>query len=178
MKKLLSTILLMGLVSLLHAQEIPKIELKNSLKVGFAKGLAGGLDLEYEHKFKAQSSMGVNLYYGFDNYIVSQNISVVPYYRFYFNNPGKREFKGFFGQAFAGYYNGESSVYYYDYYNSYTTSYDENYNSMGLGFALGYKLVSSNGFTIQPTLGAARRLFGTAYTDVLFQGDLYIGYTF
>lgn len=176
MKKLITLLFVLGIYANIKGQEIEVPNLKNSVKVGFAKGLAGGLDLEYELKLQPQSSVGINLYYGFDNYVVNQNISVVPYYRFYFNKPGKREFKGFFAQAFAGYYNG-ASYYYYDYYSSY---YEEpsNYNSMGLGFAFGYKLISSNGFTIQPTLGGARRLFGNADTDVFFQGDLYIGYTF
>lgn len=175
MKKVLIPLLSMALCGTLTAQEATKKTLNNSIKVGFLKGLAGGLDLEYEKKFKAQGAFGINLYYGFDCDVVSQNISVVPYYRFYFNNPGKREFKGFFGQAFAGYYTGNgynNLEYAYSYY-----SYID-YHSLGLGFALGYKLVSSNGFTIQPTIGAARRFIGYAETNALFQGDLYVGYTF
>lgn len=142
----------------------------HEIKLGVIKALAGPiLDIEYEYNLNRSSSFGGNLGLNFNqDYIY--DISLSSFYRMYFTESKEYGTKGFFAQAFLGYYAGESDVFGFE---------DEKFNTIALGFGVGKKWTNKKGFIFQLGFGVGRTLFGNRATpEFIVQGDAYIGYRF
>lgn len=153
---------------------------KNEIKLGAVKMIAGPvLDLEYERILTGYSSLGGNIVAALsdDNYLY--DFSITPYFRMYFTQSKEYGTKGFFAQAFMGYYNGTDYVYYYDGPQGYPVEDEVNWDSLGAGLGIGGKWVNKGGFVFQLVIGIGRNFIGDTYVqEILFQGDAYIGYRF
>ena len=152
---------------------------KNEIKLGAVKMIAGPvLDLEYERVLSGYSSLGINMVavLGDDNYLY--DFSLTPYFRMYFTQAKEYGTKGFFAQAFMGYYNGKGYI--YDYNGmGYPAEEEVKWNSFGAGLGIGTKWVNKQGFVFQLVIGIGRNFTDNVYSEqILFQGDAYIGYRF
>ena len=152
---------------------------KNEIKLGAVKMIAGPiLDLEYERIITGYSSLGINLVADLndDNYFY--DFSLTPYFRMYFTQAKEYGTKGFFAQAFMGYFTGKEYV--YDYNGpGYPAGEEINWNSFGAGLSIGTKWVNKQGFVFQLVAGIGRNFIDNGYADqIFFQGDAYIGYRF
>lgn len=156
----------------------PLEERKNELKLGAVKLILGPiLDLEYERIFSKYSSLGGNMVINLNPDNNYNTFSFSPYYRMYFSRQRDYGTSGFFAQGFMGYYTGKSDEIYMDGFNP---VYDEDsWNAFGAGLSLGGKWVNKQGFSFQIIGGIGRMISGDdLVTDVVFQGDLFVGYRF
>ncbi len=155
---------------------------KNEIKLGALKMIGGPiLDLEYERILTGYSSLGMNMVadLGDNNYLY--DFSLTPYFRMYFTQSKEYGTKGFFAQAFMGYYAGKDYVYNYNGpgYPYYPVEKEVNWNSFGAGLGIGTKWVNKQGFVFQLVIGIGRNFIDNGYAEqILFQGDAYIGYRF
>ncbi|HEX8574988.1 MAG TPA: hypothetical protein VF677_01705, partial [Flavobacterium sp.] len=120
------------------------------------------------------ASLLVNLDSGNDYF---ENFSITPFARFYFQETKEFGAKGFFVEGFGKYSigNRERLNYYYDYIDLDK----ENYSAASLGIALGKKWINRTGFVFEVLIGAGRTLGNTDVApDVMFRGDLNLGYRF
>ncbi len=158
---------------------VPVEARKNEIKLGAVKMIAGPiLDLEYERILTGYSSIGINMVadLGDNNYLY--DFSLTPYFRMYFTQSKEYGTKGFFAQAFMGYYSGKE--YSYDYNGPGSPVENEiNWNSFGAGLGIGTKWVNKQGFVFQLVAGIGRNFIDNGYAQqIVFQGDAYIGYRF
>lgn len=151
---------------------------RNELKLGAVKLIAGPiLDLEYERVLTGYSSLGGNMVVNLDNDDDFYNFSVSPFFRMYFTQSREFGSKGFFAQAFMGYYTGKDYDYNYDF--PYTEYEEKTWNSFGAGLSIGSKWVNKQGFVFQLVIGIGRNIIGDDFADdIIFQGDAYLGYRF
>lgn len=171
------------------SQEVEKksiFDRKHEVKFGSIKMLAGTIfegTYEYIHSkdFTYGSSILVNLDKEND-YL--EDFSVTPFARFYFQESKEYGAKGFFVEGFVKYASGKNfSPYDYVNYDEYgnLVSYEHKlkYNAASLGLALGKKWINSSGFVFEILGGISRNIGNSSNTpDVLFRGDLNIGYRF
>lgn len=158
----------------------PIEERKNEIKLGAVKMIAGPiLDIEYERILTPYSSLGGNVVadLGENNYLY--NFSLTPYYRMYFTQNKEYGTKGFFAQAFMGYYTGDYTEYNYNYTAYLFNTGEKKWNSFGAGLSVGSKWINKQGFVFQLVFGIGRNFTNKDYIDnIIFQGDAYIGYRF
>lgn len=149
---------------------------KNELKLGAIKLIGGPIiDIEYERVLTKYSSVGGNMVATLSDDVYIYDFSLSPYFRMYFTQNKEYGTKGFFAQAFMGYYTGKE--YTYDYFAQQSS--DENWSSFGAGLSVGSKWVNKQGFVFQLVVGLGRNFTDNDYIgDMIFQGDAYIGYRF
>jgi len=143
---------------------------KHEIKLGVIKALAGPiLDFEYEQILNKYSSFGGNTIINFNQGNYLYDFSLSPFYRVYFTETTEYGSKGFFAQAFLGYYNGENNID-FDY---------KKFNSIGIGFSIGKKWVNKHGVVFQLLIGGGRTISSTeSAPKAIFQGDIFVGYRF
>lgn len=153
---------------------------KNELKLGAVKLIAGPiLDLEYERVLSSYSSLGANMVVALSDGVFMYDFSLNPYFRMYFTQSKEYGSKGFFAQAFMGYYTGKDYFYDYNANNGFGQSEERNWNSFGAGLGIGTKWVNKHGFVFQLVFGIGRNFIGDVYAqEIILQGDAYIGYRF
>ena len=153
-------------------------ENRHEFRIDAAEGLiVPAIDINYEYIISKYSGVGVGTYIGLNdgdnNY---QDFAISPYYRQYFFN--KKDFgaRGFFGEGVVQYSTGKAFE--RDFFGNET--FDETtWNAFGIGFAIGQKWVSNNGFVIEISLGGGRN-FGTndITPEGFFRGGVSVGYRF
>ncbi len=152
----------------------------NELKVGAVKLLAGPiLDLEYERILSKFTSYGGNIVVQLEKNTYLYDFSISPFFRMYFTETKEYGSKGFFAQAFIGYYWGEGQ--YYDIHDDiyYFDGRTKRFNVFGTGFGIGKKWVNKQGFVLQILMGGGRTIGGkTTAPGELFHGDVAVGYRF
>jgi hypothetical protein len=112
-----------------------------------------------------------------DNQDDYQTFTIAPYYRQYFFNKKDYGARGLFAEGLLQYGTGDD--YYGDYYYEQTFGDNTNskWNAFGIGFALGQKWVSQNGFILEISLGGGR-YFGNeeGAPEGFFRGGILVGY--
>jgi hypothetical protein len=152
-------------------------ERKHEIKVGAVKLLAGPIfEGTYEYiqskNFTYGSSILINLTKNSD---YTEDFSVTPFARFYFQETKEYGAKGFFVEGFAKFFTGKYTP--ENLYNGGPT--EENYSAGALGLALGKKWINSSGFVFETLVGVGRTIgSGASNIDAVFRGDLSLGYRF
>jgi hypothetical protein len=161
-------------------QEKEKVSIfsrKHELKVG-AIHLLGGPILEgtYEYIYSKDFTYGTSVLISLDskNYY-DEEFSVTPFARFYFQETKEYGAQGFFVEGFGKYVSGK---YIPELLNISSTNIPKSYSSVALGIGLGKKWINSSGFVFETLVGVGRTLGGGDKPDVIFRGDLLIGYRF
>lgn len=150
---------------------------KHEFRIDAIEGLAvPALDVSYEYVLSRYSGVGasINFLLESDNDF-NQNFSFTPYYRQYFFNKKDYGARGFFAEGLIQYATGEGRL--FDFNNN--TEEDESWSQFGIGFAVGQKWVSRNGFVIELLAGGGRYFGGEDFApDGFFRGGINIGYRF
>lgn len=150
---------------------------RNELNINLLTPLWGSIELNYERILNENSSYGIagNLGISKDYYNSS---FLLGFYRIYF---GKKINNGFFIEANSGFSSIEEGYGHIDYYSSYQNSYStDRYNGLGVGVAIGYKLLAKNGVVCQ-IFGGLGRNFGSNYdhyTPIFPRSGITIGKRF
>ncbi len=156
---------------------------KNELKGNGLLLLTGFPEFSYERIINDESSFGVSMGFAIDESITSK-FQLTPYYRHFF---GKKPASGFYAEGFTMLNSVKPEIYDYIYFpatNSYiesTTS--ESYTNFAVGFGLGGKWVSKNGFIFEIGAGVGRNLTNSDkndFYDTTFvgRGGITFGYRF
>lgn len=187
MKKILLT-LFMGASTIAFSQETETTDdhlnrdRKHEIRLDAFEVLAiNTLELNYEYIISKYSGVGAAISIGwdegdnFDNY---QNFAFTPYFRQYFFN--KKDFgaRGLFAEGLLQVASGERLfVDFLEGGGSTTTTND--WTNFGIGFALGQKWVSRNGFVLEISIGGGR-YFGNAddSPEGFVRGGILVGYRF
>lgn len=149
---------------------------------------AGALNISYEHILNEESGIGANLILSSGEEL-NTTFSLTPYYRFYF---GRKPAAGFFFEGFTSINsfkydvitdsNGLNSIFYGQVIERKSTT------DLGVGFGLGGKWVTKNGFIFEINSGIGRNLLnnytsgnsnGLKTSDKIFgRGGVSFGYRF
>ncbi len=173
MKKILVIIVLF--VSFFgFAQDKASVFKRNhEIKIG-AIHLLGGPILEgtYEYIYSKDFTYGTSVLIDLNskNYY-EEEFSVTPFARFYFQETKEYGAQGFFVEGFAKYLSGKYSPIF-----SYNTP--KSYSTAALGLGLGKKWTNSSGFVFEILGGVGRTIGGGDQPDVIFRGDIGLGYRF
>lgn len=149
---------------------------KNEVKIGGIKLLAGPIfEGTYEYIYSKDFTFGgsalLNLNTGND---YSEDFSLTPFARFYFQESKEYGAYGFFVEGFAKYFSGKYvAIYIYEEENK------KKFSAAALGLSLGKKWVNNSGFVFEILVGLGRTLGNSNNApDAVFRGDLNIGYRF
>lgn len=157
-------ILALFISGFLSAQEELKISITDALALKT-------LNASYEHYFDEQTSLGVSGLFNFEkesaDFRYNEDVVITPFVRHYFST---ESLWNFFGEFFFSYSKGEDKV---------TTSNTViDFTGGALGLAVGYKYISSGGFTVDTHVGVGRYLFGKETPILIPRIGLNIGYQF
>ena len=158
---------------------------KHEFRIDALEGLlVPALDISYEYVLSKYSGFGASINIAFDNdddIDFRQKFAITPYYRQYFFN--KKDFgaRGFFAEGLLQYASGDTNSFSVVN-NSDVIITEETWNRFGVGFAIGQKWVSRNGFVIELSLGGGR-YFGNDEENFdipegFFRGGVSVGYRF
>ncbi|MDC8006344.1 DUF3575 domain-containing protein [Aureisphaera galaxeae] len=182
MKKKILTLFLMGMTAFAMAQETETYHLdsdpKHEFRIDALEGLiVPAIDVSYEYIISKFSGAGVSAFFGFqdedtDGY---QEWAVTPYYRQYFFNRQDYGAKGFFAEGLLQVGGGTDTLYLFEP----ERVVEEDWTKFGIGFAIGQKWVSRNGFVVELSIGGGR-YFGDddAGPEGFFRGGASVGYRF
>lgn len=128
----------------------------NEIKVNALYMVLGIAEFSYERVLNDEAAVGISIAASFDDDVEWLG-GVSPYYRWYFY--GKKA-SGLFMEGNAAVYSVETSFYEYD--PLIGSVYKEEQSvGAGLGFALGYKLMSDNGWVGEVYAGVGRNMIET-----------------
>ena len=151
---------------------------KHELRIDALEGLiVPALDISYEYVISKYSGVGVSAFAGFsgdDDLDFDQDWAFTPYYRQYFFNKKDYGARGFYAEGLLQVAGGD------DFDNFLIgTNTDESWTKFGIGFGLGQKWVSKNGFVLDLNFGGGR-YFGddNLGPDAFFRGGVGVGYRF
>lgn len=150
---------------------------KHEFRIDAVEGLiVPALDLSYEYVLSRYSGVGASINFNLDSDdFAGQNFSFTPYYRQYFFNKKDYGARGFFAEGLLQYARGEDRLFSFD--NDVEESLD--WSQFGVGFAIGQKWVSRNGFVIELLIGGGRYFGGEDFApDGFFRGGVNVGYRF
>ncbi|REG89688.1 DUF3575 domain-containing protein [Winogradskyella sediminis] len=150
---------------------------QNEVKLNAVMLLAGAFEASYERNLNEESSLGVSFFTPYDNENLDANINyyISPYYRIFF---GKKYAAGFFVEGFAM-LNSIDREYGVQDSGGFYTYEEESVTDFALGFGLGGKWVSKNGFVFELTGGIGRNLFQNDYdTTIVGKFGFNLGYRF
>ena len=183
MKKNLLTLFLMGITVVSFAQEADNEDTttttrKHEFRIDALEGLiVPALDVSYEYIISKYSGFGVSGFVGFDDEQTDdyQKWSITPYYRQYFFNKQDYGAKGFFAEGVLQVGSGTETVYFSDS----NSNVENDWTKFGIGFAIGQKWVSRNGFVVELSVGGGR-YFGSDDEGPggFFRGGASVGYRF
>ena len=133
------------------------------------------------------SGLGASVFVNLDgdNESADEDFVVAGFYRQYFFNKKDYGARGFFAEGILQFATGESLSFNDDLVivNGLPVEETENWSQVGIGFALGQKWVSRNGFVLEISLGAGR-YFGDNddenfdIPEAFFRGGFSVGYRF
>lgn len=151
---------------------------KHEIRVDAAEALIiPALDVSYEYVISKYSGAGISVFIGFGNETADdyQKFAITPFYRQYFFNKQDYGARGFYAEGSLQYGSGGSNSG-----DFILNNFDnDDWSRFGIGFALGQKWVSRNGFIVDFSLGLGR-YFGSddVGPDVFFRGGVNVGYRF
>lgn len=152
-------------------------EKKNEVVLNLFGPLAGGINASYERHLNSKSSLGIAVFYIYDNSKEKDmNYSISPYYRMYF---GKKYASGFFVEGFGMIMSIDGKKI-YDTPAKLTFTENPSVVNLSLGVGFGWKGVTKSGFMYGANLGYGKMLFNAAKTDhdIVAKVGLNIGYRF
>ncbi len=182
MKKKFLTLFLMGFATIAMAQETNDENTdttpKHEFRIDALEGLiVPAVDISYEYIISKFSGAGVSAFYGFedeqgDDY---HEWAITPYYRQYFFNKQDYGARGFFAEGSLQVAGGTDTIEFFDP----QRTVEEDWTKFGIGFAIGQKWVSKNGFVVELSIGGGR-YFGSedAGPGGFFRGGASVGYRF
>ncbi|WP_378173615.1 hypothetical protein [Aquimarina sp. SS2-1] len=153
----------------------------------------GALDIGYERVLNENSSLGFDFFYRLadvddnnDDYdiidtdgIFDKEIAFTTRFKYFF---GSRIARGFYVEAFGMLSSGEHDNYIeiFDDQGLLISAGDveEEYTDFALGFSVGGKFVTRNGFFLDIGFGIGRNLFNNKSPEVVLRPNLYLGYRF
>jgi hypothetical protein len=139
--------------------------------------LSGGINVSYERHLNKKSSLGITLFYIYDNTKeTDMNYSISPFYRMYF---GKKYTSGFFIEGFGMVMSIDGKKI-YDTEEKITFTENPDVINLSIGAGLGWKGVTKSGFTYGANLGWGKMLFNAYKTDhtQVAKFSLNVGYRF
>ncbi|TXD83782.1 DUF3575 domain-containing protein [Subsaximicrobium wynnwilliamsii] len=139
----------------------------NEIKINALFLLLGAIEPSYERNLSESSSVGISMLITYDqeNFDSDLNYYLSPYYRMFF---GKKHAAGFFLEGFG-------MVISYDERQRYFTGSEfdprlvieeKNITNVALGFGLGGKWVTKDGFVFELNAGLGRNLINNSDSDV------------
>ncbi len=153
-------------------------EKKNELILDLVgPSLAGGINVSYERHLNKKSSLGITLFYIYDNTKeTDMNYSISPFYRMYF---GKKYASGFFVEGFGVVHSTDGKKI-YDTVEKLTFIENPNVINLSIGAGLGWKGVAKSGFTYGANLGMGKTFLNADKTDHdhVAKFSLNVGYRF
>ncbi|MDH7446595.1 hypothetical protein [Aquimarina sp. 2201CG14-23] len=173
--------------------EIPPRDInKNEFSINPINIIAfGALDLSYERVISNNTSIGINAFYRLsDNIdtdgdiidrdgIFDKELALTIQYKYFF---GRRIARGFYIEGFGMLSSGEHDNYvnFVDNQGTLISSGEiaEEYTDFALGFAVGGKFVTRNGFFLDVGFGIGRNLFSSKGPEIIVRPNLYLGYRF
>jgi hypothetical protein len=186
MKKILLTLCLgasaIGLTQETETTDNLPPSQKHEIRIDAFEVLAiNTIEFNYEYILSKYTGIGAAISFGwdegsdFENY---QNFAFTPYFRQYFFNKKDYGARGLFAEGMLQVASGER--WYEDFFedgNSNTTS--NNWTNFGIGFALGQKWVSRNGFVLEISIGGGRYIGNAdASPEGFIRGGILVGYRF
>ena len=120
---------------------------KHEIRIDAAEGLiVPALDLSYEYVLSRYSGVGASINFNLDSDdFAGQNFSFTPYYRQYFFNKKDYGARGFFAEGLLNYSSGTVDFFTG---NDFSPT-EEDWSAFGIGFAIGQKWISQNGFIVE-----------------------------
>ncbi len=152
-------------------------EKKNEVILNLIGTLAGGINASYERHLNKKSSLGISIFYVYDNSKEKDmNYSVSPYYRMYF---GKKYTSGFFIEGFGMVMSIDGKKI-YDTPEKITFIENPNVINFSIGAGLDWKGITKSGFIYGANLGWGKMLFNADKTDhdQVAKFGLNLGYRF
>lgn len=144
--------------------------------------LVPAIDISYEHVLNKYSGFGLSINIAFEeenDFNSSQDFSITPYYRQYFFNKKDYGARGFFAEGVFQFAGGEAIVFDFNEINGADAISRNNWTQFGVGFSIGQKWVSSNGFVLELLAGGGRYISNDEIAPGgFFRGGLNIGYRF
>ncbi|SEK54156.1 hypothetical protein SAMN04487910_0771 [Aquimarina amphilecti] len=195
---IIATILFSFQISFAQDQtDLPKRDIKkNEISINpFNIVVFGALDLGYERILSSNNTLGFDLFYRLtddddndddndDDFIdtddvFDKEIAFTTRFKYFF---GDRIARGFYIEAFGMLSFGEHEEYVevFDNQGNFISSnyVDQEYTDFALGFAVGGKFVTRNGFFIDIGFGIGRNLFSDKSPEIIVRPNLYLGYRF
>ncbi len=131
------------------------------------------LEINYEYVINRYSGVGlaasVSLDDDFSDY---QKYAIEPYFRQYFFNRRDYGARGLFVEGVVRFAAGEND----DIFDFFGNELEEDWFEIGVGFVVGQKWVSENGFVFEISLGGGRYLLDENENDFFARGGILIGY--
>ncbi|MEL6810757.1 MAG: hypothetical protein AAFP76_05435 [Bacteroidota bacterium] len=190
MKRIFLT-LCIGISTLGFSQESEETEFnvadrKHELRIDATEALiVPAIEINYEYVLSKYSGVGGSVSFTIeDDQDYEQDYAVNAYYRQYFFN--KKDFgaRGFFAEGLLQYTGGTTLDDFFEVTDPVTgngiiISTEEDWTAFGIGFAIGQKWVSRNGFIVEINAGGGRNLSSDeAAPDAFFRGGVLVGYRF
>ena len=154
---------------------------KHELRIDALEGLAvPAIDISYEYVMSKYSGAGLSVNFTLDaDDGIDQNFAITPYYRQYFFNKKDYGARGFFAEGLLQYGSGENRFFDFNENTQESILMQEDWSQFGIGFAIGQKWVSRNGFVIELLAGGGRYLGGDDFApEGFFRGGVNVGYRF
>jgi len=120
----------------------------------------GAIDLTYERLIDEKSGAGIRFTYAFIDEFIDLKSDIALFYRRYY---GKKPSGGFYNEAYLTYNSVQSQQ--ENTINGEETSLLERSNNLGIGFALGTKLISKDGILLDLGAGIAYNFYRSDYNN-------------
>lgn len=146
--------------------------------------LAPAIELNYEYVLSRYTGVGASINVNVDNDdeelgFAGQKFAFTPYFRQYFFNKKDYGARGFYAEGLLQYTSGQSVDFETDFTTGFSTLIEEDWSAFGIGFAIGQKWVSRNGFVLELSIGVGRNLTNDEFApDFFARGGLNFGYRF
>ena len=156
---------------------------KHELRIDAVEGLiVPAIYIGYEYVLSKYSGIGLSVNIALDSegdLDFPQEFAVTPYYRQYFFNRKDYGARGFYAEGLLQYATGDESVFFFDELTGISSRSLRDWSQFGVGFAIGQKWVSRNGFVVELSLGGGRYFGGEDFAPGgFFRGGASIGYRF
>lgn len=187
MKKKSLLLILLFTSTLIFAQqndaEYPQdVDKKHEIKLSASNLISfSWFDASYEYLINKESSFGTSVILSLSNdddrdLDFYKNFSLTSYYRRFLSEKYAR---GFFIEGYAMFATYDESFYgYYDQNGNYVNGGNGNGVDFSVGFSIGSKFVTKDGFTVEFYLGIGRNLAQKHNRDILPRGGVSLGYRF
>ena len=156
---------------------------KHEVRIDALEGLiVPAIDLGYEYVISKYSGAGlsINIALDSDNDVdLPQDFAITPYFRQYFFNREDYGAKGFYAEGLLQFATGDDIFFTFNENEGTSTQGNRDWSQFGVGFAVGQKWVSRNGFVAELSLGGGRYLGGDDFAPGgFFRGGASVGYRF